>query len=78
MKAGLPLIIIGTIMFIIGLVLFYSIQMGQTDSNLRFVKNIGTFIGLTGIGVVFAGMVIFLISRNAPPIQENFDIENKE
>jgi len=52
--------------------------MGQTDSNLRFVKNIGTFIGLTGIGVAFAGMVIFLISRNAPPIQENFDIENKE
>ena len=78
MKAGLPLIIIGTIMFIIGLVLFYSIQMGQTDSNLRFVKNIGTFIGLTGIGVAFAGMVIFLISRNTPPIQENFDIENKE
>ena len=78
MKAGLSLIIIGTIMFIIGLVLFYSIQMGQTDSNLRFAKNMGTFIGLTGIGVAFAGMIIFLISRNAPPIQENFDIENKE
>ena len=78
MKAGLPLIIIGTIMFIIGLVLFYSIQMGQTDSDLRLVKNMGTFIGLIGIGVTFAGIIIFLISRNTPPIQENFDTENKE
>jgi hypothetical protein len=78
MKPGSPLIIIGTIMFIIGLVLFYSIQMGQTDSDLRLVKNMGTFIGLIGIGVTFAGIIIFLISRNTPPIQENFDTENKE
>ena len=78
MKAGLPLIIIGTIMFIIGLVLFYSIQMGQTDSDLRLVKNMGTFIGLIGIGVTFAGIIIFLINRNTSPIQENFDVENKE
>ena len=52
--------------------------MGETNSDLRFVKNMGTFIGLTGIGVTFAGIVIFLISRNTPPIQENFDIENNE
>ena len=78
MKAGLPLIIIGTIMFIIGLVLFYSIQMGQTNSDLRLVKNMGTFIGLIGIGVTFAGIIIFLINRNTSPIQENFDVENKE
>jgi hypothetical protein len=78
MKTGSPLIIIGTIMFIIGLVLFYSIQMGQIDSDLRLVKNMGTFVGLIGIGVTFAGIIIFLINRNTPPIQENFDIENKE
>ena len=78
MKTGSPLIIIGTIMFIIGLVLFYSIQMGQMDSDLRLVKNMGTFVGLIGIGVTFAGIIIFLINRNAPPIQENLDIENKE
>jgi hypothetical protein len=78
MKTGSPLIIIGTIMFIIGLVLFYSIQMGQIDSDLRLVKNMGTFVGLIGIGVTFAGIILFLINRNTPPIQENFDIENKE
>ena len=78
MKTGFPLMIIGGIMFIIGLILFYSIQMGQTDSDLRLVKNMGTFIGLIGIGVTFAGIIIFLISRNTPPIQENFDTENKE
>tara|TARA_B110001454_G_scaffold121964_1_gene113871 strand:+ start:1314 stop:1550 length:237 start_codon:yes stop_codon:yes gene_type:complete len=78
MRTGLPLIIIGTIMFIIGLAMFYSIQMGQTNSDLRLVKNMGTFIGLIGIGVTFAGIIIFLINRNTSPIQENFDVENKE
>lgn len=78
MKTESLLTIIGAIMFIIGLILFYSIQIGQTDSNLQFAKNMGTFIGLIGIGVTFAGIVISLISRNAPPIQKNFDIENKE
>ncbi len=78
MKTGFPLMIIGGIMFIIGLMLFYSIQMGQTDPGLRFAKNIGTFIGLTGMGVTFAGILISLISRNTPPIQENFDVENRE
>ena len=78
MRTGLPLIIIGTIMFIIGLAMFYSIQMGQTNSDLRLVKNMGTFIGLIGIGVIFAGIIIFLINRNTSPIQENFDVENKE
>jgi hypothetical protein len=78
MKTGLPLITVGAIMFIIGLALFYSIQMGQTDSDLRLVKNMGTFIGLIGIGVTFAGIIILLINRNTPPIQENFDVENKE
>jgi hypothetical protein len=52
--------------------------MGQTDPGLRFAKNIGTFIGLTGMGVTFAGIIIYLISRNTPPIQENFDVENRE
>ncbi len=65
-------------MFFVGLALFYSIQIGQTDPSLRFAKNIGTFIGLTGMGGAFAGIIIHLISRNSPPIQENFDVENRE
>jgi len=35
MKAGLVLIIIGIIMFVTGLVLFYSIELGQTAQKRR-------------------------------------------
>jgi len=78
MKTGIPIIVIGTSMFILGLVLFYSIQIGQTDPVLRFVKNSGTFVGLSGMGVTLAGIIIFLINRNAQPIQENIDTGYKE
>ncbi len=78
MKTGMPIIVIGTVMFVLGLVLFYSIQIGQTDPVLRFIKNSGTFVGLSGMGVTLAGIIIFLINRNSQPIQENFDSEYKE
>ena len=74
MKAGMPVSVIGIIMFIVGLVLFYSIELGQTDPVLRFVKNIGTFIGLSGIGVALAGILLYLINKNEPPIKENYDV----
>jgi len=45
MKPGMLIIIIGITMFIAGLVLFYSIELGQTDPVLRFIKNVGTFVG---------------------------------
>ena len=73
MKMGTGIMIIGIIMFGTGLVLFYSIELGQKDSLLRLVKNIGTFIGLSGIGVTMAGILLYLINRNEPPIEESFD-----
>ena len=74
MKAGMVLIIIGIIMFVTGLVLFYSIELGQTDPVLRIIKNVGTFIGLGGMGVTLAGIMLYLIDKNEPPIKENFDV----
>ena len=73
MKTGFPVIIAGIIMFVSGLVMFYSIELGQTDSILRLIKNFGTFIGLAGMGVTLAGILLYLISREQPPLQENFD-----
>ena len=74
MRIGMINIIIGIIMFATGLVLFYSIELGQTDSDLRFIKNVGTFVGLSGMGVTLAGILLYLINKKEPPIKENFDI----
>ena len=74
MKIGTSIIITGIVMFVTGLVMFYSIELGQTDSLLRFVKNTGTFIGLSGIGVTLAGIMLYLFNRSVPPIQDKFDI----
>ncbi len=74
MKVGMIAIIVGGIMFIAGLILFYSIELGQTDPVLRLIKNIGTFIGLSGMGVVLAGILLYLINKNEPPIKEYYDV----
>ncbi len=73
MKTGMINIIIGIVMFATGLVLFYSIELGQTDSVLRFIKNAGTFVGLSGMGVTLAGILLYLINKKEPPIKENLD-----
>ncbi len=74
MKVGMRVIIIGIIMFVVGLVFFYSIQLGETDPVLRFIKNMGTFIGLSGIGVILAGISLYLLSKSEQPIKENYDL----
>ncbi|MCH7966337.1 MAG: hypothetical protein IIB02_02805 [Thaumarchaeota archaeon] len=74
MKPGIPVSVIGIIMFVVGLVFFYSIELGQTDPVLRFVKNMGTFVGLSGMGVALAGILLYLINKNEPPIKENYDV----
>jgi hypothetical protein len=74
MKTGMPVVIIGIIMFAVGLVLFYSIELGQSDPVLRLIKNIGTFVGLSGMGVTLAGVLLYLLSKNEPPIKESFDV----
>ncbi len=74
MKPGKLIIIIGTTMFIVGLVLFYSIELGETDPVLRDIKNAGTFVGISGMGVTLAGILLHLINKNEPPIKESFDV----
>jgi len=74
MKTGMAIIIIGIIMFAVGIVLFYSIELGKTDPVLRFIKNIGTFIGISGMGVTLAGILLYLISKSEPPIKESYDV----
>ena len=66
--------IIGGSMFILGLILFYSIS-NDDNINLENIKNTGTFVGLTGIGVAVAGILLFLINRNPQPINENYDTQ---
>ena len=66
--------IIGVSMFILGLILFYSISP-EDNLNLENIKNMGTFVGLTGIGVAVAGILLFLINRNPQPINENYDTQ---
>ena len=73
MKTGMPLIIIGCIMFITGLMLFYLI-VPEGNKNLEFIKNMGTFVGLSGMGVTLAGILLFLIARNEQPIKEDYNI----
>ena len=60
-------------MFILGLMLFYLISP-QENKNLEFIKNMGTFVGLTGMGVTLAGILLYLISKNEQPIKENYDV----
>jgi len=74
MKVGIIVAIIGIVMFAVGIVLFYSIELGQTDSVLRIIKNTGTFVGLSGMGVTLAGVLLYLINKNEPPIKESFDV----
>ncbi len=74
MKSGMVLIIIGITMFVVGLVLFYSIELGQTDSVLRLIKNLGTFVGISGMGVTLAGILLYLINKNEPTMKESFDV----
>ena len=74
MRTGIPWMIVGGSMFILGLILFYSISP-EDNLNLENIKNTGTFVGLTGIGVAVAGILLFLINRNPQPINENYDTQ---
>lgn len=72
MRTGVPWMIIGISMFILGLMLFYTIDYSE-NKTLEMLRNTGTFVGLTGIGVAVAGVLLFLINRNSQTIAENFD-----
>ena len=74
MNGDRVIISVGIIMVISGLISFYSIQSSsELDYSLRLVKHGGTFVGLMGIGVTMAGVLLDLINRNKSPIEENYD-----
>ena len=50
-------------MFAAGLFLFYSIELGEVDNTLRIIKNIGTFVGFIGTGVILAGFLLYFINK---------------
>ena len=73
MKSGITLVIVGVCMFSAGLILFYVIEVTE-DKILENIRNMGTFVGLSGMGVTLAGILLYLINKNAEPIKENYDI----
>ena len=73
MKSGITLVIVGIFMFSAGLILFYFIEVTE-DKILENIRNMGTFVGLSGMGVTLAGILLYLINKNAEPIKENYDI----
>ncbi len=74
MKSDVVIIVAGVIMILCGLVLFYAVQSSpQIESFFRTIRHAGTFIGLLGMGVTLAGVLLYLINRNQPQIQD-FDL----
>ena len=73
MRSGITLVIVGICMFGSGLILFYFIEVAE-DKVLENIRNMGTFVGLSGMGVTLAGILLYLINLNAEPIKENYDI----
>ena len=73
MRSGIPLVVIGISMFILGLLLFYLINP-EENKNLEIIKNTGTFVGLSGMGVTLAGILVYLLNKNEQPIKENYDV----
>ena len=62
------IICLGLAMIACGLILFYSIQTKPgLELVFRMLKHAGTFVGLMGIGISIAGMLLYLISRNPRP-----------
>lgn len=74
MRIGIAIAIIGLVMFSTGLVMFYLIELGQTEPILRFIKNTGTFVGISGMGVFLAGVLLYLINKNEPQLKEHADV----
>jgi ABC-type phosphate transport system permease subunit len=78
MKNGIVIIVVGGIMIICGLIMFYGIQgIPATDADEKkfflAIKHTGTFTGLLGIGVLIAGCLLHLMNRSPPPIHEDYD-----
>ena len=61
-------------MIIVGVILFYSLEsIPNLEPEMKKLKHGGTFVGLSGIGVMFAGILLTLTSRQQKSIQEDFE-----
>ncbi len=74
MRMNIVIAVTGVAMFVVGLILFYSIELGQTDTTLRFIKNVGTFVGISGMGVCLAGILLYLINKNDSHVRKSLDV----
>jgi len=73
-KLNSVITILGVILIFCGVVLFYSLQnIPDLDPELKALKHLGTFAGLSGIGVVIAGILLTLTSRQQTSVEENFE-----
>jgi hypothetical protein len=73
MNAEKRLIVIGISMFIIGIVMFYLLDLTEKGEISKIIKNTGTFVGLSGMGVTLAGILLTLLNKNEPPIKESLE-----
>ena len=76
MKSESVIMISGIIMVFSGFTLFnYFENMSNLDPLSRYTQHGGMFVGLLGIGVTIAGILLRLMRREESSIQENFDKE---
>ena len=74
MKSNVAIILTGIILIAGGGILFYSLAGNSNlDPVFRSLKHWGTFAGLSGIGVVIAGILLTLTRRQQPQNPENLD-----
>jgi hypothetical protein len=73
MKSEKGLITIGISMFIVGIIMFYLIDLREMDKISQIIKNAGTFVGLSGMGVTLAGVLLILLNKNEPPIKKSYE-----
>lgn len=79
MKSESVIMISGIVMIFGGFILFnYFENMSNLDPLSRYTQHGGMFVGLIGIGVTIAGILLRLMRREESQIQENFDKELTE
>ena len=77
MRAGTLIVCVGVFMIGSGLVMFYSINSNHDLAPmLRMLKHAGTFVGLMGIGVTVAGILLYLVNRQ-PDVQIDHELSEE-
>ncbi len=64
MNDSTAIVITGISMFLAGLMMFYAVDTNVDDGLV--LKHAGTFVGLAGIGVIMAGILLALMGKRVP------------